>query len=304
MIAGPVSPGVGRPVYQPARAKLSGTSRVPSRLRPSGSTGATAPTAGMSTRTGREAARGPGELTHGPRSGCASRAGTGTGRMESDALPVAGGEGGVTATGAATAGEGGAGERAASRAGELPSRAAGTGSRPPVAPADHSCTPRPAGRSASRTPPVNPAVNATAVTSAPHRPPRPGGNRRDSRSTAAPSRSWTPTMGPGAGAVGTGPAGWNERSAGSGQAVAPTACGPGRPASSRSSVGQVSQVPTEYRYPAEMEHHCPPVLLPSDRIGQLDPETPGVTGGTDGGRAGAPRGVDLRRGGGGQVPPG
>src|SRR2546423_15657354 len=79
MIAGPVSPGVGRPVYQPAREKSAGTSSVPSRLRPSGPIGAVTPTAATSTRIGGEGPNGADEAIHGRRSGRAAgdRAGRG-----------------------------------------------------------------------------------------------------------------------------------------------------------------------------------------------------------------------------------
>src|SRR5665811_2407292 len=58
MIAGPSSPGVGAPVYQPAGKPSGGTSMVPSACRPSSISSESTPIAGICTRTGTERAIG------------------------------------------------------------------------------------------------------------------------------------------------------------------------------------------------------------------------------------------------------
>src|SRR5450830_1697808 len=52
MIAGPSSPGVGAPVYQPAGKPTGGTSIVPSAFNPSAISLESTPIAGIVTRTG------------------------------------------------------------------------------------------------------------------------------------------------------------------------------------------------------------------------------------------------------------
>src|SRR5665647_2450617 len=58
MIAGPSSPGVGAPVYQPAGKPSGGTSMVPSACSPSSISSESTPIAGICTRTGTERASG------------------------------------------------------------------------------------------------------------------------------------------------------------------------------------------------------------------------------------------------------
>src|SRR5665648_269888 len=58
MIAGPSSPGVGAPVYQPAGKPSGGTSMVPSACRPSSISSESTPIAGICMRTGTERAIG------------------------------------------------------------------------------------------------------------------------------------------------------------------------------------------------------------------------------------------------------
>src|SRR5665648_472453 len=58
MIAGPSSPGVGAPVYQPAGKPPGGTAMVPSACRPSAISSESTPIAGICTRTGSERASG------------------------------------------------------------------------------------------------------------------------------------------------------------------------------------------------------------------------------------------------------
>src|SRR4051794_30832319 len=60
MTAGPCSPGRGPPVHQPVSPKSFGTSRLPSRLRPSRMTGALTPIAAISIWTGGATRRGGG----------------------------------------------------------------------------------------------------------------------------------------------------------------------------------------------------------------------------------------------------
>src|SRR5450830_494078 len=57
MIAGPSSPGVGAPVYQPAGNPLGGTSIVPSAFSPRSISGESTPIAGICRRTGFDFAR-------------------------------------------------------------------------------------------------------------------------------------------------------------------------------------------------------------------------------------------------------
>src|SRR5450830_214205 len=57
MIAGPSSPGVGAPVYQPAGNPLGGTSIVPSAFSPRSISGESTPIAGICRRTGLDFAR-------------------------------------------------------------------------------------------------------------------------------------------------------------------------------------------------------------------------------------------------------
>src|SRR5450756_3142262 len=58
MIAGPSSPGVGAPVYQPAGKPPGGTSIVPSACSPRSISSESTPIAGICTRTGTERASG------------------------------------------------------------------------------------------------------------------------------------------------------------------------------------------------------------------------------------------------------
>src|SRR5688500_16716516 len=108
MTAGPAWPGVGRPVYQPAREKSRGTSSVPSGLSPSGPTAAGIPRVGISTRSGAEASRGADEAVQGPVSGGEGGAVAGTRGAGSGGREAAG-AGGATGVRGSAVSAGGAG---------------------------------------------------------------------------------------------------------------------------------------------------------------------------------------------------
>src|SRR5674536_42226 len=89
MIAGPSSPGVGAPVYQPAGKPPGGTSIVPSACRPSSISSESTPIAGICTRTGTERASGVAPT----QAGFAGEAGGAGARVSTTVGRAAGGSG-------------------------------------------------------------------------------------------------------------------------------------------------------------------------------------------------------------------
>src|SRR5665647_2150577 len=89
MTAGPSSPGVGAPVYQPAGKPSGGTSMVPSAFRPSSISSESTPIAGICTRTGTERASGVAPT----QAGFAGEAGGAGARVSTTVGRAAGGSG-------------------------------------------------------------------------------------------------------------------------------------------------------------------------------------------------------------------